>query len=74
MQAEGLMHRPQRPHTVGLVHQNGNLDVAGGDHAHVDMLGGQGGKHSFRNTRVRAHASADNRHLAHFFLMMQSGA
>ena len=73
-QAERLMHRPQRLDAVGLVDQHGDLDVAGGDHLHVDVGGGEGGEHALGHAGVRPHAGADDRHLADLFLVLDRGA
>ena len=41
VQLEGLMHGPQRLRPFAAIHKDGNLDVAGGNHLHVDARPGQ---------------------------------
>ncbi len=73
VQLERLMHRPQSADRIGLVYQHGDLDVAGGDHLDIHLLGGQGGEHALGHARVRSHSGSDNRHFADTFLMRQRG-
>ncbi len=64
-QTEYRMHRLQCLDAIGPIHEHGNLDVAGRDHFHIHPLGGEGGEHFLGDPRVRAHAAADDGHLAH---------
>ncbi len=52
----------------------GDLDRRRRDHLDVDALATENGKHLRRDTGMRAHASTDDRHLAHLRMLGESGA
>ena len=50
---------------IGPINENGNLDLAGGDHADVDPLARQRQEHLSSHPLFPRHADADDRHLRH---------
>src|SRR5690349_9783318 len=64
VEVERLVQGPHRELHVLLVEHDARLDLAGGDHLDVDALGGERAEHPARDADVRAHADADDRHLA----------
>ena len=57
---------------VGLLHNDGGLDFAGGDHENVDADVGQSLEHFGSDTAVTAHANTDDAELGNARLGTQS--